>query len=390
MDSLENKNFSTLNEEILTRKTDKEKLKYFKAVVARSDYNDAKRDVRVLASYLLEKKLISMDEYVSLFGGNAVNYLSLDNGGSFYNLKLNTPIDKLLESYSKAKYGSIEDIRLLAGIVISNLNQALDYPDNHWRKMFEEARLDSGNVVMMTTGWRNVPSTANIIYEIVVENINLKLANLGLPTIINIKLPRLAPACENYASLSSEEREIVNVKQDHVIPAENFYQWSSTHVIFGDDVLVTGATADKVFFESMRNGAKSFKSIYPIAIDPIKAIKDASAEEKLNMSLIKEVLDDEVITFLSHPDFRPVLRTLRLVFSESNILALEHYLPKLPLKNCLKLYVTALGSDLLEDNRSKASLIMLQKYLKNLSILDEKGMVRTPDISNIESFPNFV
>lgn len=376
MDFLEKKNFSTLNGEILSKTTDREKLKYFKTVVARSDYNDAKRGIRTLASYLLDKELISMDEYVSLFGGHAVNYISLDNGGNFYDLKLNTPIGKLLETYSKAKYGSIEDIRLLAGIVISNLSQALDYPDSHWRKMFEEARLDGGNVVMMTTGWRNVPSTANIIYEIVVENINLKLANLGLPTIINIKLPRLAPACENYASLSSEEREIVNVKQDHVIPAENFYKWSSTHVIFGDDVLVTGATADKVFFESMRNGAKSFQSIYPIAIDPIKAIRDASAEEKLNMSLVKEILDDEVIRFLSHPDFTPVLRTLRLVLSENNILAFERYLPKIPSKNCMKLYVAALGSDLLEDNRSKASLSMLQGYLKNLNILDESGMVR--------------
>ena len=376
MNFLENKNFYTLNEETLSKTTDREKLKYFKTFVARSDYNDAKRGIRALASYLLDRELINMDEYVSLFGGHAVNYISLDNGGNFYDLKLNTPIGKLLETYSKAKYGSIEDIRLLAGIVISNLSQALDYPDSHWRKMFEEARLDGGTVVMMTTGWRNVPSTANIIYEIVVENINLKLANLGLPTIINIKLPRLAPACENYASLSSEEREIVNVKQDHVIPAENFYKWSSTHVIFGDDVLVTGATADKVFFESMRNGAKSFQSIYPIAIDPIKAIRDASAEEKLNMSLVKEILDDEVIRFLSHPDFTPVLRTLRLVLSENNILAFEHYLPKIPLKNCLKLYVAALGSDLLEDNRSKASLSMLQRYLKNLNILDESGMVR--------------
>lgn len=376
MNFLENKNFSTLNEETLSRTTDREKLKHFKAVVARSDYNDAKRGIRALASYLLKKKLISMDEYVSLFGGHAVNYISLDNNDSFYDLKSNTPIDNLLKTYSKAKYGSIEDIRLLAGIVISNLSQALDCPDSHWRKMFEEARLDGGNVVMMTTGWRNVPSTANIIYEIVVENVNLKLANLGLPTIINIKLPRLAPACENYASLSSEEREIVNVKQDHVIPAENFYQWSSTHVIFGDDVLVTGATADKVFFESMRNGAKSFQSIYPIAIDPIKAIKDASAEEQLNMSLVKEILDDNIIKFLSHSDFRPILRTLRLVFSEKNTSDFEQYLPKIPLKNCLKLYISALGSDLLEDNRSKASLIVLQEYLKNLNILDESGMLR--------------
>ncbi|MEN1480692.1 hypothetical protein AAIH16_45020, partial [Pseudomonas aeruginosa] len=73
-----------------------------------------------------------------------------------------------------------------------------------------------------------------------------------------------APPCEDYASLSTEEREHVNLVQDHVIPAENFYRWSGVHVIFGDDVLVTGSTADKVLYESMNNGAKSFRAIYPV------------------------------------------------------------------------------------------------------------------------------
>lgn len=53
------------------------------------------------------------------------------------------------------------------------------------------AKEEGESVVMMTTGWRNVPSTANVLYDIVVEEINLTLAHKGLPTIINVKLPRL-------------------------------------------------------------------------------------------------------------------------------------------------------------------------------------------------------
>ncbi|MEY8200143.1 MAG: hypothetical protein RPS47_12945 [Colwellia sp.] len=377
MNSYGNKNNFLLSEKLIpSTSDDKKNLEYFTQVIARNDYNDVTGGVRTLASDLLGKRLISMDEYVSLFGGHAVNYLSLDNNGDFYDSKSSTPISELLVAYSKAKYGSIEDIRLLAGLVISNLSHELDLPNSHWRKMFETAKSDSGNVVMMTTGWRNVPSTANVIYDIVVENINLKLANLKLPTIINVKLPRLAPPCENYASLSIEEREAVNQTQDHVIPAANFYQWSSTHVIFGDDVLVTGATADKILFESMRNGAKSFQSIYPVAINPITSINDASVEEKLNRVSVKDVLDDEVVDFISHTDFIPILRTLRLVFSETNFLSLKYYLPKVPPRNWLNLYMSAMGNDFFRDIRNEKSLQFLQEHLLKLNLLDENGLMR--------------
>lgn len=40
----------------------------------------------------------------------------------------------------------------------------------------QDAKACGDCVVMMTTGWRNVPSTANVLYEIVVEAVNLRLA----------------------------------------------------------------------------------------------------------------------------------------------------------------------------------------------------------------------
>ncbi|MBN0502509.1 hypothetical protein JTM44_35035, partial [Pseudomonas aeruginosa] len=114
--------------------------------------------------------------------------------------------------------GSVGDIQYLARQLIDYLCGELDRSDSQWSCLFRNAKACGDNVVMMTTGWRNVPSTANVLYEIVVEEVNVKLAHLALPTIINVKLPRIAPPCEDYASLSTEEREHVNLVQDHVIP----------------------------------------------------------------------------------------------------------------------------------------------------------------------------
>ncbi|WP_043531994.1 hypothetical protein [Litchfieldella xinjiangensis] len=335
---------------------------------------DVKLGLRAFAADLLARNLISMPEYVSVFGGSALNCLSLDDSGSFRNMDSDTDASPLVAIYSRAKYGSMRDIRYLAWLVIEHICEQLDAPESRWSRLFRTAKACGDNVVMMTTGWRNVPSTANVLYDIVVEEVNLKLAHMDLPTIINVKLPRIAPPCENYASLSTEERERVNLIQDHVIPAENFYRWSGVHVIFGDDVLVTGSTADKVLYESMLNGAKSFQAIYPVAIDPRVALVDATVEERLNMMVIKNRLDDALAALLSEPDYRPILRTLRLVFSEVNRKAFAAFLPQVPVQNWLSLYKSALSNDFLRQAECAPSLAILRRYLSDAGLLTPGGM----------------
>lgn len=335
---------------------------------------DVKLGFRAFAADLLKRDLINMPEYVSIFGGSALNHLSPDVLGSFRNMGSDTDASALVAIYSRAKYGSMRDIRYLAWLLIEHICAQLDAPESHWARLFHTAKVCNDNVVMMTTGWRNVPSTANVLYDIVVEEVNLKLAHMGLPTIINVKLPRIAPPCENYASLSTEERERVNLVQDHVIPAENFYRWSGVHVIFGDDVLVTGSTADKVLYESMLNGAKSFQAIYPVALDPRVALVDATIEERLNTVVIKNRLDGDLAALLSEADYQPILRTLRLVFSEVNRKEFAAFLPRVPVKNWLNLYKSALGNDFLRQAECAPSLAILKRHLSDAGLLTPDGM----------------
>ncbi len=351
-----------------------EQLARFREAVARPQAEDVNGGLRAFAGGLLAQDLIDMDSYVAVLGGHALNCLTPDGTNGFRDMSSGASASELTAIYSRAKYGSQKDIRFLAGLVINYLERQLDDPESHWARLFTSAREHDDNVVLMTTGWRNVPSTANVLYDIVVEEINVKLAHMGLPTLINVKLPRIAPPCENYASLSTEERERVNLVQDHVIPSENFYRWSGVHVIFGDDVLVTGLTADKVLRESLLAGARSFQAIYPVAIDPRVALTDATVEERLNMVEISYQLDDTLAKLLGAEDYQPILRTLRLLFSTENYQALPAFLARVPAANWLRLYKAALGNEFLRQVECIPSLTLLRHYLEDFGLLGSSGV----------------
>jgi hypothetical protein len=348
-------------------------LSMFRQATARIHADHVKSGFRAFAADLFARDRVSMADYVAILGGNALNYLTPDKSGLFLDMITGADASKLAGIYSRAKYGSVSDIHYLARELIDYLCGELDSPGSQWSNLFRNAKACGDNVVMMTTGWRNVPSTANVLYEIVIEEVNVKLAHMALPTIINVKLPRIAPPCEDYAILSIDERERVNLIQDHVIPAENFYRWSGVHVIFGDDVLVTGSTADKVLFESMRSGAKSFRAIYPMAIDPRVALSDASVEDRLNSVVVGQRLDNTLADLLSAPDYQPILRTLRLLFREGNRESLAAFLPKVPAPTWLRLYKSALGNDFLGQAQCTPSLMMLRAYLTELGLLNADG-----------------
>lgn len=364
--------YSALWSEILNSPADVQ-LAMFRQASAQPCADDVKTGFRAFAADLLARDLISMTDYVEILGGRALNYLTHDKSGGFRDMATGADASTLAGIYSRAKYGSVGDIQYLARQLIDYLCGELDRSDSQWSRLFQKSKACGDNLVMMTTGWRNVPSTANVLYEIVVEEVNVKLAHMALPTIINVKLPRIAPPCEDYASLSTEERERVNLVQDHVIPAENFYRWSGVHVIFGDDVLVTGSTADKVLYESMRNGAKSFRAIYPVAIDPRVALSDASVEDRLNSVAVEQRLDDTVAELLSARDYRPILRTLRLLFGEANRESLAAFLPKVPAPTWLRLYKSALGNEFLSQSQCAPSLVLLRDYLTNAGLLSTNG-----------------
>lgn len=351
------------------------RLEKFRLACKAVDPSDVESGLRPFAAELLADGLITMSDYVGTLGGHALYHLTQQADYSFFDMASGEEASSLAAIYSRAKYGGVADIGWLAQRVVDYLSAELDRVDSSWLHLFMEAKEKGDDVAMMTTGWRNVPSTANLLYDIVVEEINVKLAHMELPTIVNVKLPRIAPPCENYATLSQQERENVNLVQDHVIPAENFYRYGGVHVIFGDDSLVTGATADKVLYHSMQSGAKSFRAIYPVAIDPQIALGDAAVEDRLNGVVITGELNESLARLLSASGYQPVLRMLRLLFGEDNRQALADFLPRVPNLVWLRLYRSALGNEFLRQPACQPSLQLLGEYLT------ESGLLSIPYMS---------
>jgi hypothetical protein len=329
--------------------------------------------LRLISSILLKQSIIEQGEYNTYFDVCAYQNLTVNNSGDFVSISDSKKENELAKCYSRAKYGSMRDIKLLATYIVSTFQQQLEKPDSNLSKMFKIAQRNEEVIVLMVPGSRNIESASNLIFDIALKSINVYLANRGLATIINIKLPRLDPPVENYASLSSEERERISAIQDHVLPDVNFYKNRGVHVIFGDDVLITGATADKVQKEALHNGAKSFYSIYAVVIDPVLVLEEPSVEAKLNTAAIGTSLDAQALSIFVQDDLIPVMKTFNLILSKNNIHKLSEFLTLIPDHNILKIYVYAMGNGYFNNGNYKDALLIIKELLINKKRVKDSG-----------------
>lgn len=281
----------------------------------------------------------------------------------FINISNNENVDLLTKQYSLAKYGSIKDIKFFANIIIKNLFQEIDNPQSEFRNILKIAKQDNDYIVLMTPGYRNVKSSANIMFDIALPYINTKLATMGFPIITKLKLPRLASPCEDYASLTTEERKIVGLTTDHILPDNDFYKNNNIHVIYGDDILITGSSSDKAKNDALSKGAKSFTSVFSIIIDKEVALNNPSIEEQINKSKVTEKLDSTAKEIFMQENFIPVLRSLRLLLNVNNLPDLKQFLNEIPNHNLLKIYIAYMTNESLDNKKYLKSLKLIKEYL---------------------------
>ena len=282
-------------------------------------------------------------------------------------------ISNVMKKYSMAKYGSMKDIIFFANIIVDSIYCKIDDLESDFRKNLEIARDCNDYIVLMTPGYKNVKSSANIMFEIALPYINTKLALLGFPIIAQMKLPRLATPCENYASLTNEERIEVGLTTDHILPDKSFYENNNIHVIYGDDILITGASSNKAKKDILLKGAKSFTSIYSIVVDENIALKNPAIEEEINRVKVTGKLDSSAQEIFEQKDFIPVLRSLRLLLVESNKEDIEQFLKNIPDENILKVYISFITNESLNNKKYINSFDVIKKYLINNYLIKDDG-----------------
>lgn len=299
-------------------------------------------------------------------------YLSVSDE-KFINMKTQEDNTILMESYSLAKYGSIKDIKIFANIIVKNFFKLLEEGDNNLTKLLKTAKENDDYVVLMTPGYRNIKASANIMFDLALPIINTRLTLLNYPKIAKLKLPRLASPCENYASLTEEERKQVALTTDHILPDKEFYNGRRIHVIYGDDIHITGASSDRAKLSALKNGALSFLSIYSIIIDHEIAFHNPAIEEKINLSKVTGKLDDSALEIFEQEDFIPILRSLRLILNKSNISTLFDFIDKIPNKNLLKIYIAYMSNESLENEKYSGSVSIIKDYLIKNKLIEKDG-----------------
>jgi hypothetical protein len=341
----------------------KQRLERFRASAASARTDAECRLVRKEAVDLLQDEVIAIGEYAALFGGQACHVLTRSSDGRFQSAAGSGDADAVVRVYSRAKHGSTPDIERLVQAMVADLLIRLDDPATSLHAAFEQAKANGDHVVLFGTGLRNVPAASNVMCEMFAEEANMGLVGRGYPTIANVRLPRIAPPCDNYAQLSLEERVHVSLVQDHVLPDANFYRDNGVHVLFADDVIVTGATADKVYASAITHGARSFHAIYPVLMDPVVALREPEVEEALNTCAVGASIDDGLLDILASPGQVPVLRTLRLVFSQQNHHCFPSLMQRLGRDRVRKLYRMALSADFNRHGKYAQSLAAARVYL---------------------------
>ncbi len=302
-------------------------------------------------------------------------FLTINDQNDFIDMRNYEDMSQLAKQYSLAKYGSIKDIKIFSNMIIKNVFREIDNPKSEFRNILEIAKKNNDYIVLMTPGYRNVKASANIIFDIALQHINTKLSIMRLPIIAKLKLPRLASPCENYASLTSEERKIAGLTTDHILPDNKFYENNNIHVIYGDDILITGSSSKKAESDALSKGAKSFTSIFSIVMDQKIALNNPSIEEYLNKFEVTEKLDNSAKEIFQQNDFIPVLRSLRLILNIDNLPDLKEFLNDIPNHNLLKTYIAYITNESLSNKKYIKSFEILKEYLIMVNEINDNGLL---------------
>lgn len=329
----------------------------------------------ILAEQLIARRLVDIKKIQQLNRYTVGYNVTVDSNGNIIDMATGNNINHIGKRYSLMKFGSQKDIEIIGKEIANIFISRLQNDNSELLTFFTNVKKNHEHIMLFSPGSRNVESSQNFILEIAIKQINIWLALNNLPTIILTKLSRLGSNTANYAQLTAEERMTRPSKTTTKLPNKVFFQ-DPIHIIFGDDVRITGVTADRVEKNCLTNGALSFSSIYYFVVDPAIVTQKPDIENFLNTFEINGSLDDNIIYILNQPKFQPVQRLIRLILSKENRKKLRNFLlnkiDKEPLK---KIYSAALGNDYLNDERYAESVMIIKKVMEKKKLINSQGLL---------------
>lgn len=301
--------------------------------------------------------------------------IGLDQSGDFCCLKSRKKINNDIKKYSKFKFGDVASIEYFSSKLTDIFIREL-YNGSVLRALFEQSKREGSYVYLQSPGIRNVASSSYYLMTSVAEKVNAWAACNMLPTMIKKPIVRLSSGIANYAELSEEKRKNRVKSTVSLLPVSDYSDYP-INVIFIDDVEITGCTKNRARAEILKGGALSFNSFFIYQTCPTLARLDASVEHMMNQFEVKGVLDHHVISILSHKDYQPVQRMLRLLLHPSNRSEWSNFAENMVPDHSLKrIYFSALSNDYhlmkkagKHESLYSDSLVILGEVLKKKDLI---------------------
>jgi len=314
--------------------------------------------------------------------GKSFAYLmTKSEAGDFCELETGDSLIPAVMIYSRMKFGDVDAIAWWAKRMADAMIIQLEAGGN-LLQMFQRAAQEGEHVYLTAPGVRNVISASNRLLWQVGQRVNVWLGLHGLPTMVCRSVARLGSGRSNYAELSAAERKGRNKSTKSLIPRSD-YEDFPIHVIFLDDVEITGSTVERAQKKSLAAGAKSFHAVFGIQVEPELARATPGIEHELNHFQVSFGLDFLLQGILSHRDYQPVQRALRLLLHPRNHADLATFISEIPLENLIRIYLGAMSNDYLRiqpdpqtgEPLYRSSLITLREFLQDQEVLNDQGLL---------------
>ncbi len=330
------------------------------------------KGIQILENTLLAKGLVDLESINKRRNRTTVFEVTFEND-HLVDMNTGENLDYVGEAYSLMKFGSVKEINFFADIIAAQFVDRLDDPEDNLLESIKKIQESGEFLLHMVAGSRNVESAAEFVYEKAVVMMNTELALRGLPTMISVTPTRLQAITGEYASMQAADRQNLPKATDHILPGTELYQMGA-HLIYGDDVRITGTTADGVERSAIAHGVNSYSDMYAVVVDPKIAAIMPETESRLNKMAVKGGLDNSIKYILNQPEFRPVQRLLRVLFDEKNFSDFDKFMSEeIESGSLVKLYIAALANDFLKDQKYRPSILALRDVLIKKGLVTENG-----------------
>ena len=303
--------------------------------------------------------------------------IAVDQRGAYVDARTGASLQPVVEAFSRMKYGDLDAVNFFAGHLAATALR-----NEYFLAFCQRAAATGRFTYIVSTAMFNVPSASNLLARTTADYLNIGLATLGLPPVINAQQTRLTESALGYARKTVRERASAPVDGAGGVVTIVPEAFRGQSVIFLDDLFNSGYSAYRTRPRLQKVRVAEIFSLFAARVDPqTVAATDGTIEYFLNNAVIDGSLES-VAPMLKHGNFTVVQKLMKITLDPSITAQLPAFLADIPTAAILKLYCAAANNDYRRryNGQFAPSIAVYEQVLQERGALDAVGHVVGPSV----------